>query len=219
MRTTAEIASQADRWNRRYRAKSHSYGRAPSPFLVECMARLESDRHESRRGTGRALDVAMGEGRNALYLARLGLSVTGLDVSLVAARRAARIAVRESLPLDVAATDLDHWCVSSQAVFDLIVQFYFLERPLFPSLVAALRPGGYLALETFSTRHAEVSDFGPRNRSFLLAPGEVTELIGDLEPIVLEDQIVELDEGRHQGRAGLIRLLARKPSNTPEPNR
>ena len=152
----------------------------------------------------------MGEGRNALYLAMRGFSVVGVDVSTIAAARCASKARARKVGLRVAVADLEHWLFAPKS-FDWITQFYFLERALFPSITRTLRPGGHFILETFSSRHAEVSSFGPRNPDFLLDAQEARDLTRDLDLIHFEDETVELDEGRHQGPAGLIRLIARSP--------
>jgi tellurite methyltransferase len=96
-----------------------------------------------------ALDLACGLGRHALYLARLGYTVDTWDVSDVALDHLARAAHDQRLAerircrrvdLDAAALPVHH--------YDLVVDTYFLDRRLFGPIQAALKPGGYLFMET-----------------------------------------------------------------------
>jgi tellurite methyltransferase len=145
----------AARWNERYRRQPD--GRAdppPQPWLLEQQGWLP-------RG-GRALDVAMGLGGSAGWLLGRGLSVFGVDISEVAVRRAkarwpgllAFVADLETLVLPAAA-------------FDVILNFYYLDRALWPQYRRALRPGGVLFFETFTAGQPGM------NPAYLMAPGEL----------------------------------------------
>src|SRR5882724_8490783 len=127
-------ADDRERWNQRWRARENPI-HEPSAWLVSLAPLLPS--------RGRALDVAGGAGRQAVWLARRGLDVTLVDVSdeaLILAEAAARAA---SVPLALARADLDATPDDLPAgPWDLIVCFLYLDRPLLPRLSAALAPGG-----------------------------------------------------------------------------
>jgi SAM-dependent methyltransferase len=182
-----------ERWNERYREPAPPA--APSPFLLAVEPLLPR--------CGRALDVAGGSGRHALWLARRGLEVTLADVSDVALARAAEEARREGLPLATVQVDLEAAPLPA-GPWELVVCTYFLHRPLFAAVEAALAPGGLLvvahATRTNLERHARP---GP---SHVLEDGELPGLLGALEVLRYEEGW--LDAGRHEARG-----VARKPDD------
>jgi tellurite methyltransferase len=131
-----------------------------------------------RQGT--AVDVACGRGRHALWLAARGLAVHAIDRDADALAAVHADALRRRLPIVTAAVDLEQGAPHlGAATFDVVVVVHYLHRPLFPALIAALRPGGLLIYETFTT--AQAARGKPRNPAFLLNPGELRELVSPLE--------------------------------------
>jgi SAM-dependent methyltransferase len=179
-----------EKWNARYReAESVS---APSAFVLSLDALLPR--------AGRALDVAGGSGRHALWLARRGLDVTLADVSPVALARAAAIAREESLPLRAVEVDLETSPLPP-GPWDLVLCTYFLHRPLLAALKDALAPGGWLVVAHATRRNLERH---PRpGPDHVLEEGELAALAGGLEVIRLEEGWLE--SGRHEAR-----LVARR---------
>ncbi|MBI1885244.1 MAG: methyltransferase domain-containing protein [Chloroflexi bacterium] len=183
-------------WNGRYR-EGEPLGNEPASLLVE-HAHLLPER-------GRALDVAMGTGRNALYLASKGLKVTGVDVSGVAVERC--LAETERLGLHLSALQADVMTLDlARESYDVIANFYFLERDLCPRLARALRPDGLLFFETFTIDQLRYG-WGPRNPQWLLRPGELRSLFPDLETLLHREEVVE---GK-RGLKAVASLVARKP--------
>jgi tellurite methyltransferase len=156
-------------WDERYAGQAH-LSNAPDPFLLQAYAEHIAPAFPSPVGL-RALDFAGGAGRHAIHLATLGWSVDLLDISAVGLTRAREAAARSGVTLHPIQADLASHPLPV-AAYDLILVFYFLRRDLFPSLVAALRPGGYLVYRTFTTAQ---KDFiaGPRDPDFLLLPNEL----------------------------------------------
>ena len=197
-------AGTAAGWDSRFERDGHLYGEAPARFLREIGGRL---------GEGEALVLAMGEGRNAVYIAELGFDVTGVDISPVGVAEADKLAASRGVGIDGVVANLSEWDLG-QDRWDLITDFYYLDRALLPRIVAALKPGGYFVLEHFSTDHPEKGGpFGPRSPEALLAPNELFEAIGPLRVVHYEDRVVELDDGMHRGPAALVRLVAQKPAD------
>ena len=163
----------------------HAHGSAaPAEWLVMNRAWLPA--------SGRALDVACGRGRHALWLAQQGFATTAIDrePSVVAALDLR--ARREGLPLTALTVDLESGGVTlGEAVYDVVVVVHYLHRPLFPALLAALRPGGVLVYETFIV--AQAARGRPTNPAFLLEAGELSRLVAPLE-------IVAAREGDYEGR-------------------
>jgi SAM-dependent methyltransferase len=104
----------------------------PTPFLVELLEKLPR---------GRALDLAMGLGRNAVYLARHGWTVDGLDRSIKGVKEAKTLASRLGVRINAVVADLADYHIRP-ACYDLICCFYFLDRRLFPRIRQGLKIGG-----------------------------------------------------------------------------
>jgi SAM-dependent methyltransferase len=155
---------------------------------------------------GEVLDVACGSGRHTLYLAAAGYHVHGVDrdATRIAALRA--VAVQHQLGLTAEVLDLeagDVWL--GEAAYDLVIVVHYLQRPLFPALAHALRPGGLLLYETFTVGHAACGK--PTNPAFLLQHGELRRLVAPLE-------ILRERDGEFEGRC-VASVVARRPA--PEP--
>jgi SAM-dependent methyltransferase len=147
---------------------------------------------------GLALDLACGKGRHCGPLLERGYRVVAADVAGSALRTLARFhaALREGRMMAVQ-TDLDHWAFRPE-VFDLVVQTDFLDRRLFGSIKASLRPGGRVLVDTFC---GEADGHGPSCRDYRLAPGELARVFADWEIV------------RSATVPGRDALLARKPSS------
>ena len=131
----------AKRWNQRYQKDiPRCLTQSPRQLLVDYLPQLP------RRGL--ALDVAAGVGVNSLLLAQHGLQVIATDISTVALSLAKQQAQQQNLPLQLVLLDLAQATFPPHS-FDLIINFYYLERSLFPIYKQALKPGGWLIMETF----------------------------------------------------------------------
>ncbi len=177
-----------ERWDARYREEGPR-ARSPSTLITALDDLLP------RRG--RALDVAGGAGRHAVWLAGRGLDVTLVDVSPVGvdlARQAARAA---GVALDARVVDLERDALPP-GPWDLIVVFHYLQRSLLPALAQALAPGGLLVLvqptRTNLERHPRP---GPAH---LLDDGELARLAAGLPLEVVRLDEGWLDERRHEAR-------------------
>jgi 2-polyprenyl-3-methyl-5-hydroxy-6-metoxy-1,4-benzoquinol methylase len=151
------------RWNDRYGGAGLLHGSGPSPFLAEWIDFLKSASPGEK-----ALDIACGEGRNSVFLARHGFSVTGLDISEAGIAKARERTAREGVQADFRLADLEAYEFTGTC--DLIVNVNFLLRDLIPKMVHALNPGGLLVFDTILDAPGLQ---GVHNRRFLLQPGEL----------------------------------------------
>jgi len=152
--------------------------------------------------TGRALDVACGSGRNALWLAARGLDTLALDRNVTAVEGVRDAAAHDALPLVAEVVDLEvENATLPVAAFDIVVVVHYLHRPLFPALKAALRPGGLLVYETFT--RAQAARGRPTNPAFLLESGELRQLVAPFQ--ILADR-----EGDFDGKM-LASVIAARP--------
>ncbi len=145
-------------------------------------------------GSGRALDVACGTGRNALYLAERGFDVTGVDISEVAIERASYEARARRLDVEFLVADLDHF--TPDGPFDLITVIRFRNRELWPRLVGALAPDGWILAEHHMKTTADVA--GPTSPNFRLDPGELLEVFGDLRIVHYSESLEPADDDTKQ---------------------
>ncbi len=173
----------------------------PSEFLVEVEPELGSP--------ARALDVAGGLGRNALWLAGRGWEVTLLDRSVVALRRAATEARRRGVSLRTARVDLDREPLPGEG-WHLIVWVHYLNRPVLTTVADRLSPGGRAVVEIATVRNLERHPRPPR--PYLLEEGEAPGLLSGL--LLLRYEEGWTDDGHHQAR-----LLGRKPVGGPPDRR
>lgn len=191
------------RWNERYDRDMYIYGVEPAAFLKQKIGGLK---------VGKALVLAMGEGRNAVYLAQNGFDVTGVDISEVAIKKCNKLAKERNTEVHAVVADLTGYDMG-KAQYDLVTNFYYYDTSIFPQVLEALKPGGMFILEQFSIDHLnyrESSGFGPRNPDYLVKPNELLQHFKSLRILYYEDTVVELDEGMHNGTAAVIRLIAEK---------
>ena len=181
------------RWNERYEAGEYADRTYPSELLAAWIDRLPR---------GRALDIACGRGRNAIFLAANGYAVDAVDISGVALALARERADAEGLDVNWIEADLDRHRVERDA-YDVIVVARFLSRPLIPRLVDALRPGGHVVYDHHYITPAEVK--GPRSRRFRARPNELLERFRALRILSYEEGIVADPDG---SRMALARLVA-----------
>lgn len=128
------------------------------------------------------LDVACGRGRHAAWLASLGHHVTGVD------RDAQALA---QLPAAVHAVQADieqaAWPLGAQQ-FDAVIVTHYLWRPLWPQILASVKPGGVLLYETFAQGNAVYGK--PSRPDFLLAPGELLQVCAGWRIAAYEDGLL-----------------------------
>ena len=193
------IAVKADRtkWETRYRAGDRPHDGPPSDLLRRWLPEA---------APRRALDVATGLGRNALYLARAGYQVDAVDISPTALREAARRARREGLRgIRWIAADLDRWR-PPRGQYDVVVNSFYLNRRLLPALRAAVRPGGVLIVETHLIEAG--ADGKPPRRRYRLRPGELRRALRGWDLVYAKDG--RCREGRRVLALG--RIVARRPA-------
>ena len=151
------------RWDRQHGETRGA--QAPSAFLQEV---LDSDHWNLT--AGKALDIASGKGRNALFLALRGFQVTAIDISAVGLEHGRKQAEELSLSIDWQQADLEH-IELVPAEYDLIVNMNYLQRSLLPQIKSALKPGGHVIFETYLIDQQAVGH--PKNPDYLLAHNEL----------------------------------------------
>lgn len=195
-------------WDDRYGGGEYVYGTAPNDFLAEMAERIPR---------GRVLCLAEGQGRNAVFLSRLGYDVTGVDSSAVGLEMAQRLAADRGVRIETLVADLAQFD-PGVAVWDGIVSiFCHLPAPLrsevMRKVVRALRPGGVLILEAYTPDQLRFETGGPRSLDLLAS---LADLKSDLAGLRF-DHAVEIErdvvEGKlHKGRAAVVQIVAVRPA-------
>jgi 2-polyprenyl-3-methyl-5-hydroxy-6-metoxy-1,4-benzoquinol methylase len=180
-------------WEEKYTIRSLADVPEPAAFLCENAHMLPA--------SGTALDIAMGAGQNSVFLAQHGLAVTGVDRSRAAAALAREYARDRGVSIDTVAADVLDWPFPEE-YYDVIADFYFLERGLVPRIKAGLKKGGLLFFETY-TRDQQRFD-GPHNTDFLLKPNELLEVFLDLFVMFYHERVEPDGKGSYRAIASMI---------------
>lgn len=178
----------ADGWDERYREKPLVWSAGPNQFVAEDLAGLEP---------GTALDVACGEGRNAVWLAELGWDVTGVDFSGVALEKAADMARDRGVEVEWVRADVTGWDPARR--YDLVlIAYVHLPEQRWTDLISRaagwVAPGGHLYLVGHDVVSVGVS--GPPDPDVLWDPEAAASAVGDLKVLRAERRVRILDEGR-----------------------
>ncbi|MEW6742195.1 MAG: class I SAM-dependent methyltransferase [Planctomycetota bacterium] len=200
-RSTPPAASDGPRdWDARFASEECHLGTDPEAFVV-------GELNGVRRGL--ALDVACGEGRHAVALAKRGFRTVAVDRSLPGVRKLLPLARKLGAPCELlypVVADILTLPLPLER-FQLILNVNFLDRALFSRLVSSLAPGGVLLVQSFGAKHPEVSEHGPKNPQFLLQPDEILELVRPLQVTSHEEVIEPWSRG---GRRAVVRVRAEK---------
>jgi SAM-dependent methyltransferase len=198
-----------DVWNQRYAVEDYIFGTEPSDIL--------SDNSNLLHPGQTALAIADGEGRNGVYLAKLGLQVTSFDISEVAIVKAKKLAARHDAQLTMLQSDIDSWRWAP-AAFDVVagIFFQFLDpaprAETFAKIIATLKPGGLVFLRGYTPKQLDYKTGGPSNVENLYTPELLTNAFPDFEILKLAELEVILNEGpRHTGMSAFVDFIARKP--------
>jgi SAM-dependent methyltransferase len=183
-------ASQRDMWSEIFR-NGTGFSKEPNQLLKDTIR---------GRKPGAALDLAMGQGRNALYLSSQGWKVTGVDFSDEGVRAAREAATKQHLALDAVNADLDTYDFGV-AKWDLVTMIYALDKVAWiEKAKPSLKHGGLFVLEFFRKGDGDDSGF---------ATGQLAALFKDGFEI-LRDEVVETHPDWAADHATLVRFVARK---------
>jgi len=180
-------AEEKDRkkWNKKYLERPYNYGLKPADFLKEKIELIKS--HLPEKAV--ALDIAAGEGRNAVYLAQEGMEVDAVDISEMGLAHADRLAKDRKVSITTITADLEEWKIPENK-YDLIVNFFYLQRSLFPQIEAGLKKGGLLVFETYTVDQLETEGHKLK-RAFLLERNELLQSFKNFRVLYYEETKTE----------------------------
>jgi 2-polyprenyl-3-methyl-5-hydroxy-6-metoxy-1,4-benzoquinol methylase len=151
------------RWDERFKEKEFAFGKEANPFLKKHIALLPK---------GKALDIATGEGRNAVFLAQHGFDVDAVDISNMGLKKVRKLAQEVGVKIHTLRVDLDTYKIK-EGEYDLITNFYFLKRSLIPKIKKGLKRGGKVVFETYILEHRSLATGGPKQLKYFLKPNEL----------------------------------------------
>ena len=181
------------RWDKRFGRMEFALGKEPNPFLK---------RHIHLLPKGRALDVATGEGRNAVFLAQNGFDVDAVDISQKGLKKARKLAREKRVKINTFLVDLDRFHIEKER-YDLVANFYFLKRRLIPRIKKGLRKGGKVIFETYLLEHRTLGTGGPKQAKYFLKPNEPLRLFRNFRILFYREGIFN-EGGRRKAVASLI---------------
>ena len=193
-------------WDERYSQDNYLYGTEPNDFLVEQVSGI---------APGRALCIAEGEGRNAVYLAGLGFGVMAVDQSAEGGRKTRALGGERGVEVEVVTADLRDFDLGSDR-WDLIVSiFAHLPPPvrtdLFMRLPRSLAAGGTLILEAYRPGQAGRETGGPPDPARLYDLATLEREIVGLDVVLARETERDVIEGRgHTGAGAVVQLVARR---------
>lgn len=192
-------------WNERYSAEEYIYGTEPNSFLVEHAKSL----------SGPVLSLAEGEGRNAVFLASLGLEVLGVDNSEVGLAKARKLAESRGVTIQTEVVDLAQYEPTANG-FGAVVSIFAhlpsaLRARLYPLVERSLKPGGMILLEAYSKEQITRNTGGPKDVDMLMSAADLEMAFPNCEMVLLQEIEREVVEGTfHTGVACVVQFLGRK---------
>lgn len=195
-------------WEERYAGEEYLFGTAPADFLPRVADLLVPGQT--------ALCIADGEGRNSVWLARQGLSVTAFDPARNALAKARKLAEAQGVPVKFRLEDIDgwDWSVPFDVVAGIFIQFVGPDAraDLFRRIDRALKPGGLLLLHGYAPRQVGYGTGGPPDPANMYTLDLLRAAFAGYEVLSARDFDADVDEGKgHSGRSALIDFVARKP--------
>jgi SAM-dependent methyltransferase len=197
-------------WNARFAGGEYLFGEAPNAFLTR-EARWIAPR-------GSVLCVADGVGRNSVWLAEQGFTVTEFDFAENAVAKARALAAARGVAVDHRVADLEHWAWDAPR-YDAVVAIFIQFLPpgererAFARMQAAVAPGGVFLLQGYRPEQVDYGTGGPPRRDHMYTRDFLTELFREFETLVLREYDAVIEEGRaHAGMSALVDFVARKPA-------
>jgi SAM-dependent methyltransferase len=195
-------------WDDRYSAEDYIYGKQPNDFLANVAASIPKG--------GRVLCIAEGEGRNSVFLAEQGYQVLAVDSSSVGLAKAQRLAAERGVSIETQVADLAEFPVGENAWDGVVSIFCHLPPPvrkaLHAKLVAGLRSGGVLVLESYTPRQLEFKTGGPPVAEMMVTLDDLREELTGLEFRHAQEIDRDVLEGLlHTGTGAVVQLIAAKP--------
>ena len=180
-----------DKWDQRYVEDSYQKGN-PVTLLENWINKIPA---------GKALDIACGAGRNAIFMAQAGFEVDAIDISREGLNKARKNAGDDLLKIRWIEHDFDQ-AYDFDTDYDLIIVLWYVNLNLITQLCDCLAPGGYLLCEEHLL--SDVSVIGPTSSQFRVAPGQLREAVSSLTILMYDESVETNDSGEQVASARVV---------------
>lgn len=198
------ITTTLNPWDEKFSGEEFFYGKSPNEYFKTIIEKLNQ---------GKALFPAEGEGRNAVFAARLGWEVTAYDGSAEGQKKAMLLAAANNVNIEYKKAYHEEFTDLYES-YDLIVLVFAHSNnrdQYHKKLLSYLKPGGKLILEGFSKEQINYTSGGPKSLDLLFSEEELKADFDEMHELYVNSEIVELSEGEHhKGRASVIRVYGVK---------
>ncbi|PWI33847.1 SAM-dependent methyltransferase [Vibrio albus] len=196
-------------WDAVYDVSDYVYGEQPNDFLRNNVNALPR---------GKVLCLADGEGRNSVFLAKLGFEVTAVDLSEVAIKKAKTLAQEHNVEIHFIHADLSEFDLGCNH-WDAIVSIFChlppgLRRPVHAKVVKALKTNGVFLAESYTPKQLEFKTGGPSSADMMYSEKIISTELSELNFLLLEEKERFIQEGsKHNGDSHVVQVIARKESD------
>jgi 2-polyprenyl-3-methyl-5-hydroxy-6-metoxy-1,4-benzoquinol methylase len=178
-----EFFDTKSKWDQRYNRRSYVYGKMPAKFLAENFSYFKPE--------STVLDMGMGEGQNAVFLAQKGHIVTGIDISSVAIKKSKKLAKELNVKISTIVGTLTKYPIKKNS-YDVVICFYYVSRELNKKMISWLKPGGLLVYEANTIREYEKkSNKKLENKSHYLKEQELLSMFSGMRVLKYEEPLHE----------------------------
>lgn len=194
-------------WDERYADEEYVYGTEPNDFLKAQLDKLPK---------GKILSLCEGEGRNAVFMAKQGYDVTGVDSSSVGLAKANKLAEREGVSISTELADMGDFRIEPES-WDGVVSIFChippaMRSDLHKQVVAGLKPGGVLILEAYTPEQLAHGTGGPKIAALTMTAETLKSELEGMEFESIRELERDVVEGKfHSGKGAVVQLVARKP--------
>jgi SAM-dependent methyltransferase len=199
--------TEKNKWDERYGEAGFAYGTEPNDFLAASLQQLPA--------SGTVLCLADGEGRNSVFLAQHGHTVTTVDSSSVGLAKARALASERGVKITTCLADLTDYQLPEDT-YDAIISIFChlppqVRRVLHGRIASSLKKGGVFLLEGYTPRQLDHGTGGPPIKELLMEIGELKKELQQLDIIHGTELEREIYEGRlHTGLGAVVQLIAIK---------
>jgi cyclopropane fatty-acyl-phospholipid synthase-like methyltransferase len=199
-----------DFWNSRYDTDEFLFGREPNAFV-------QSQAHLFKAGQS-VLAIADGEGRNGVFAARQGASVTSVDFSMAAQEKARKLADEYGVEVTFEQRDVYEWSDVTEP-YDIVLAIFIQFAPpekrtqMFRDIKRLVKPEGLVVLQGYRPEQIAYKTGGPPNAENMYTADLLRDAFSDFDIKHLEEHDDVVDEGSgHSGMSALIDMVAQKPA-------
>lgn len=193
-------------WDERYNSDEYAYGKEPNQFLAENYESIPK---------GTVLSLAEGEGRNAVFLAKQGYSVTAVDGSAVGLRKAEKLAKENGVEINLVHADLAEYEIG-ESCWDGVVSIFCplpssQRRSMHKKIVAGLKPGGVFLVEAYTPDQLRYGTGGGNSVDAMTSKESLIHDLKGLKFIRLAELERSVVEGSyHKGLGAVVQAIAQK---------